>query len=68
MATKKEVIKEAVNGDEGAAPTFSKSQIVKSKRYSARRDALNALLEDSQMYSISEVDNLLKHFYEGGNE
>ncbi|MBY0122154.1 hypothetical protein H0173_09485 [Bacillus sp. S/N-304-OC-R1] len=57
---------EAVKG-EVAALTFSKSQIVKSRRYAARCDALNALLEDGKTYSFSEVDKILNKFDEGGN-
>ncbi len=50
------------------APTFTKSQIVKSNKYMARRDALNALLIDNKEYSFTEVDGILKKFDKGGKQ
>jgi len=48
------------------APTFTKDQLVQSKKYVHRRDALNALLNGDKSYSFTEVDNILKQFDEGG--
>lgn len=48
------------------APEFTKAQIVKSNKYMARRDALNALLEDGKPYSFAKVDGILKKFDKGG--
>ena len=50
----------------GEAPTFTKDQLVQSKKYVHRRDALNALLDGGKSYSFDEVDNILKQFDEGG--
>lgn len=50
----------------GKVQTFSKAQLVRSRRYINRRDALNALLKDGKTYSLAEVDEILKKF-EGGN-
>lgn len=50
----------------GEAPTFTKDQLVQSKKYVQRRDALNALLDGGKSYSFDEADNILKQFYEGG--
>lgn len=47
-------------------PKFTKVQLVQSKKYVHRRDALNALLEDNKTYSFTEVDGILKKFDEGG--
>lgn len=44
---------------------FSKQQLVASKRYSLRRDVLNALLEDGQVYTFEEVDRKLNDFLKG---
>ncbi|MEC1716606.1 hypothetical protein [Schinkia azotoformans] len=63
-----EMVKEAVGSTKPSSPTFSKSQIVKSKKYAARRDALNALLEDNEIYSISQVDEVLNKFDKGGEK
>lgn len=47
-------------------PKFTKVQIIKSNKYLTRRDALNALLQDNKMYSLAEVDGILKKFDKGG--
>lgn len=47
---------------------FSKEQIIRSKIYAHRCDALNAILKDSEKYSLKEVDAKLKEFYEGGQK
>ena len=41
---------------------FTKSQLVKSKRYFDKVDLLNALLQDGQTYTIKEVDALVEGF------
>lgn len=50
---KKEETKEA---------TFTKAQLLKSKKYSERVDLLNVLLEDGKAYTSKEVDELVKDF------
>lgn len=42
--------------------TFTKAQLLKSKKYSERVDLLNVLLEDSKTYTSKEVDELVKDF------
>lgn len=49
-------------------PKFTKSQLVNSRRYIHRRDALNALLKDDELYSFAQVDDILKKFDEGGKK
>ena len=61
---KSEDVKEAINI--ATSQTFTKEQLVKSKKYVHRHDALNALLEDNKPYSFTEVDGILKQFDEGG--
>lgn len=39
-----------------------KEQILKSKRYKARRDLLNVLLEDNKQYTHNEIQQLLDSF------
>lgn len=51
---------------EATMQTFTKEQLIKSKKYVHRRDALNALLDDKKTYSFSNVDGILKEFEEGG--
>ncbi len=43
-------------------PTFTKEQLLLSKRYADQVDQLNALLDNGKEYPISEVENLLKGF------
>lgn len=52
----------------GQEPKFSKAQIIKSQKFATRRDALNAILKDSEKYSLKEVDAILKKFDEGGKK
>lgn len=42
--------------------TFTKAQLLKSKKYSERVDLLNVLLEDGKAYTSKEVDVLVKDF------
>jgi len=60
---KSEDVKKAV---EATLQTFTKGQLVKSKKYVHRRDALNALLENGKTYSFANVDGILKKFDKGG--
>lgn len=41
-----------------------KEQILKSKRYKARRDLLKVLLDNSRQYTHSEINELLESFLE----
>lgn len=54
MATKK---------DDSEVIRFTKEQLIKSKSYMDRRDALTVLLEDGKEYSKDEVNEILDGFY-----
>lgn len=41
---------------------FSKSDLLKSKRYVKCRDILNAILSENEMYTIKQVDKMIKNF------
>ena len=45
--------------------TFTKNQLIHSKKFKGYRDALNALLDDSKDYTIGEVEKLLADFMKG---
>ena len=47
------------------AVVFSKEQLLKSKKYRNRRDALGVILADDKMYSKEDVDSLLEKFMKG---
>ena len=44
---------------------FTKEQILASKKYSNRRDALGAILSDDGKYTFEKVDSLLEKFMKG---
>lgn len=44
---------------------FTKEQILGSKKYKNRRDALGVILEDNKEYTCESVDALLDEFMKG---
>lgn len=44
-------------------PTFTKGQIVSSKKYQDYKDFLSGNLEDGQCYTFEQVDALIKKYY-----
>jgi len=50
--------------EEGAV-AFTKTQLILSQRYKARRDLLNTLLTNSKSYSLGEVDRMIDTFLKG---
>lgn len=56
LATKKETVKES---------TFTKLQLINSKKYKHRVDLLEVLLQDDKRYSISDVDKEIQKFMKG---
>lgn len=44
---------------------FTKSQLVNSKKYSDNVDLLNALLDEKETYSLSEVDEKIEKYKKG---
>lgn len=56
LATKKENVKES---------TFTKLQLINSKKYKHRVDLLEVLLQDDKRYSISDVDKEIQKFMKG---
>ncbi|SJQ62278.1 Uncharacterised protein [Clostridioides difficile] len=41
---------------------FTKEQIVNSKKYVNRKDLLNAILKENELYSFSEVEEIINNF------
>ena len=50
---------------EQSAVTYTKEQILGSKKYKYRRDALGVILADGKEYTMDEVDTLLDEFMKG---
>nr|UWI48539.1 hypothetical protein NZ312_10480 [Clostridioides difficile] len=44
---------------------FTKEQIVNSKKYVNRKDLLNAILKEDELYSFSEVEDRINNFMKG---
>ena len=44
---------------------FTKEQILKSKKYANRRDALGVILKNNEEYTVEKVDSLLAKFMKG---
>lgn len=44
---------------------YTKQQILKSKKYSDKQDLINALLEDNDHYTLSQVDEIINDFMKG---
>ncbi|HHI5792494.1 TPA: hypothetical protein ACP6IR_002268 [Clostridioides difficile] len=44
---------------------FTKEQIVNSKKYVNRKDLLNAILKENELYSFSEVEEMINKFMKG---
>ncbi|HBH0878282.1 TPA: hypothetical protein KR676_001982 [Clostridioides difficile] len=44
---------------------FTKEQIVDSKKYVNRKDLLNAILKENELYSFSEVEGMINNFMKG---
>lgn len=45
--------------------TFTKEQILKSKKYVHLQDLVNVLLLDSRTYTLEEVDKMISDFKKG---
>lgn len=49
-----------------AEDTFTKEQIVKSKKYASYVDFLNGNLQDGKAYTAEQIDKLITGFYGKG--
>lgn len=57
-------IKPVVDETEETA-TFSKQQLLTSKKYAEKKDLINALLVDDRSYSMAEAEEILNGFLKG---
>ncbi len=46
-------------------PTYTKQNLLSSKKYANQKDLVNALLEDDKKYTLKEVDTILKNYLKG---
>lgn len=47
--------------DKTTEALYTKGQILSSKKYSHRKDALNVVLEDDKQYTLKQVDGLIEN-------
>lgn len=45
--------------------TYTKEQILKSKKYREKRDLINALLVNGRSYTLTTVDDMIEKFLKG---
>lgn len=57
--------KEVKTTNQAASERYSKRQLVCSERYCNQSDLLCALLDDGKLYSLSEVEEIMKRFMKG---
>lgn len=50
---------------EATAPTFSRAQLLQSKKYAQQKDLLNALLATDREYTAAQVDTVIDDFLKG---
>ena len=62
MAAKKET--KLIEATVASEPSFTKQQILTSKKYRHQTDLIGALLKDGTSYTIAKVDELLKSYQE----
>ena len=60
-----ENVEEKVNTVNQAEKTYTKEQILNSKAYRHKKDLINALLVNGNLYSLNTVDQIIKDFMEG---
>lgn len=68
MAATKKTVKTEQPEQVVQAATFTKTQLLASKRFANRRDLLNAVLDDGESYTIEAVEQKMKEFYERKGE
>lgn len=42
---------------------YSKEMILRASKYRDKKDLLNALLDDEGLYTLDDVDTLIKNYY-----
>lgn len=57
-------VKKTANVDANVT-RYTKAQLIRSKRFSNRRDLLTAVLEDDKVYSIAEAEAAAEKFLKG---
>lgn len=65
MAGKKKSLDAGAANMEKAANKFSKQQLATSERFRGRRDILEALLTDGELYTVKAVEEIMDRYMKG---
>jgi len=57
--------KESKENKEIAVSTYSKEQIIQSKKFKSRVDVLRVILDENKTYTIADVESELNKFMKG---
>ena len=57
--------KESKENKEVAVSTYSKEQIIESKKFKSRVDVLRVILDENKTYTIADVEDELNKFMKG---
>ncbi len=61
----KEEIKQNQETQQPKETTFTKQNILNSKKYAKQKDLVNALLKDDTTYTLKEVDDIINKYLKG---
>ena len=65
MERKDDFMAEKTEKKETAEVKFTKSQLIKSKKFSGKADVLNALLSDDKFYTIGDAEGIVEKYLKG---
>ena len=65
MKDEKQTVTAAAAAPTKTATRFTKKQLLGSKRFEERKDALGAILSDTETYTVDEAQKLLDDFMKG---
>ena len=65
MELKDDFMAEKTEKKETAEVKFTKSQLIKSKKFAGKADVLNALLSDDEFYTIGNAEGIVEKYLKG---
>lgn len=65
MAVRKTTKTAAKEAEKEVEIKFSKNQLLAAKRFSGKRDILEALLSDDETYTVKTVEQMIEDFMKG---
>lgn len=65
MAVRKTTKTAAKEAEKEVEVKFSKNQLLAAKRFSGRRDILEALLSDDETYTVKTVEQMIENYMKG---